>query len=385
VTFNTQSAVTEKTGLPLPSEIIAGVIDGLLIEEVSASQFVAGLEAAGIDVRPNIASTGRVSGLAYSLGGVPVTAKAMGHAYTWSQLQRRGLKYDEARDLPMLRAARERSLRNDTSMQLESSVDGSPGDRRSSPAEIAAHAFAAAAVAEFMQAAGTDAFMVFHAAEVSTGVSFKEIRDLMDSKNLHQMLRGGLLNAEVRADVLDPRIVVISELGESQIADLNKHGLQPFAVTETSPSVFEACIRLAPSNEPEPLRKERAEAAAAITRIVGGRVSNTVALPGFINPKLRARHGRRLVTMLRHYGSVVAERGAALLAYAKKQLAAAVRELKPSVAEDVTPDRPANPIETSHAKALRGVPLSQGIESSPQQNTRRTAPETYNEVDSFGP
>lgn len=330
-----QSAVAEKTGLPLPSEIAAGVIDGLLTNPISASDFVTGLQAAGIDVRPNIASTAKVSGLAYSLGGVPVTAKAMGRAYTWSQLQQRGLQYDEARDLPTLRKAYESSILAQASLQSAAGEFDYVTKVDRSPAQSAAHAFAAVAIARFMEAAGTDQFMVFHEPGALSGVGFKEISDLMHPAMLDKMLSGGLLNSSVRAEVLDPRIVVISDLGQSQLAELSNHGLQPFAVTEIASSIFEACIRLVPASEPEPSLKVRNEAAAIITRTVGGRVTEAVLLPGFVNPKMRLRRGRRVIAMLRQVANVVAVRGAALLAYARRRL----NELSGNQAsvDDVTP------------------------------------------------
>lgn len=356
-----QSAVSEKTALPLPSTIIASVIDGLLAGDVPVSQFVAGLEAAGIDVRANIASTGKVSGLAYSLGGVQVTAKAMGRAYTWSMLQRRGLQFVEARDLPALRAAWERSFEKEAALQTESSANASGTDDGSSASHKAAHAFAAAAVANFMQAAGTEAFMVFHETAKSGGFGFKEIRELIEPAKLHQMLRGGMLDAEVRADVLDPRIVVISDLAQNQVADLDRHGLQPFATTETAPGVFEVCIRLLSVCDPEPSLKVRAYAAAVITRAVGGRATDSVALPGFVNPKTRAKKGRRVITMLRRWSQVIADRGAALLSFAKRRLAEAASKM-------TGPDR-----AVSSRKS--------GSFEQPEPTARETAFET----ESFGP
>ncbi|MBD8064561.1 hypothetical protein IC608_03635 [Devosia sp. PTR5] len=43
----------------------------------------------------------------------------------------------------------------------------------------------------------------------------------MEPGILDQMLRGGLLNAAVRAEMLDPRIVVMSDLDQSQFAELS--------------------------------------------------------------------------------------------------------------------------------------------------------------------
>jgi hypothetical protein len=72
-----QLAVADRTGVPLPSDLLAASIGALLITPISVTDFVLGLEKAGFAVRPNIASTNKVSGLAYSIAGVLVTAHAL--------------------------------------------------------------------------------------------------------------------------------------------------------------------------------------------------------------------------------------------------------------------------------------------------------------------
>lgn len=88
-----------------PSAIISEMIDSKLKDGCTAAELVEHLEANGITVRPNIASSGKVSGMTYELDSVEVSAKAMGRGFTWSNLQKRGMTYVEDRDLQSLRSA----------------------------------------------------------------------------------------------------------------------------------------------------------------------------------------------------------------------------------------------------------------------------------------
>jgi hypothetical protein len=70
------------------------------------------LAAQGVRMRPNIASTGRVAGVAFELDGVTVKGSDLGRAYSWSGLQqRKGVSYDAERDLPLMREAYVLALR----------------------------------------------------------------------------------------------------------------------------------------------------------------------------------------------------------------------------------------------------------------------------------
>lgn len=55
------------------------------------------LEAGGVTVRINMASTGRISGLSFELQGVAFKGSDLGKHYTWNQLQRR-IDYEQDRD-----------------------------------------------------------------------------------------------------------------------------------------------------------------------------------------------------------------------------------------------------------------------------------------------
>lgn len=70
------------------------------------SELVARLQARGVQVRPNVARTGHVSGVSYRLGPVAVKGSQLGRAYSWEGLQRVfRIRYDPARDLPALERA----------------------------------------------------------------------------------------------------------------------------------------------------------------------------------------------------------------------------------------------------------------------------------------
>jgi hypothetical protein len=72
----------------------------------SMSDFVARLEASGVQVRANIARTGHVSGISYRLDNVAVKGSRLGRAYSFVGLQREfGVRYDSGRDLSSLQRA----------------------------------------------------------------------------------------------------------------------------------------------------------------------------------------------------------------------------------------------------------------------------------------
>lgn len=127
-----QMAMAERGEVP-PSAIVAELIDGKLAEGCSASALVEHLEAHGVAVRPNIAGTGRVSGMVYELDGIEVSAKAMGRGFTWSNLQKRGMSYDEDRDLPRIREAGYRAAGAGDAGPGERTGDGERANRPPAP------------------------------------------------------------------------------------------------------------------------------------------------------------------------------------------------------------------------------------------------------------
>ncbi|WPZ35527.1 DNA-primase RepB domain-containing protein [Thalassobaculum sp. OXR-137] len=119
-------ALSEK-GIAVPSEQVADIIDATLSRSVTVTEFISTLEAAGIEVRPNLASTGKLSGFAYSLDGTVLTAKALGRGYTLRNLVKKGLDYEQDRDLPALTAARQRAADGQLERTDDHSDSTAPG------------------------------------------------------------------------------------------------------------------------------------------------------------------------------------------------------------------------------------------------------------------
>ena len=86
-------------------------LDALLEQRPTATRFIHDLEALGIVVEPNIASTGKLSGFAYHFGDYRFTSASLGRGYTLSNMQKRGLSYEPDGDLEAIRAAKDRAAR----------------------------------------------------------------------------------------------------------------------------------------------------------------------------------------------------------------------------------------------------------------------------------
>lgn len=82
-----------------PRQQLQHIIDSVLDQgEISALDFAEALELAGVGVRANMASTGRMSGFSFEYEGIAFKASKLGKAYSWKRLQERGLTYEQDRD-----------------------------------------------------------------------------------------------------------------------------------------------------------------------------------------------------------------------------------------------------------------------------------------------
>lgn len=323
-----QLAVTAKTHLPLPSDIVAATIDGLLSAKRSATDFVNGLEAAGIDVRPNIASTGKMSGFAYGIGDVLVTAKSLGKSYTWANLQLAGLSFEPDRDLPALLAAQKRSAQRAADRLRTQADSGAPEGDSVLVSVRAAEEYVSRLANNFVEAAGSDAFLVVRNAWTTDGHGFPEFKELMRPVSLRELLTGRTSDSPVKAEILDTRIIVVTDLSIGQLDELSTIGLEPFAVTEVEPNVFEACIRLLPASDPAPSDKVHRQAAIMVADKVGGVASESFFVPGFAGAPLHQGRKRRNVVTLRRAVGVVAQLGVELVRVAISYLEALKREVQ---------------------------------------------------------
>jgi hypothetical protein len=89
-----------------PRERLQKIVTEATQGRPTASEFVARLQAQGVSVWPNVASTGRLTGFSFGIGGVAFTGNQLGDRYRWARLQKAGVSYDPARDMDALLAAR---------------------------------------------------------------------------------------------------------------------------------------------------------------------------------------------------------------------------------------------------------------------------------------
>ena len=93
-------------GLVSEKEQLKALIRDAAKDEPTMSAFVRRLQAKGVQVRPNIAHTGHVSGISYRLDRVAVKGSGLGRAYSFEGLQKeQRVSYDRGRDLPALEHA----------------------------------------------------------------------------------------------------------------------------------------------------------------------------------------------------------------------------------------------------------------------------------------
>ena len=70
------------------------LIDAAIADGPSVTALCERLEFEGVEVKANIASTGKLNGLSFSLDGIAFKGSQLGKAYTWSQLQKKGVTYE---------------------------------------------------------------------------------------------------------------------------------------------------------------------------------------------------------------------------------------------------------------------------------------------------
>lgn len=81
----------ERTGTDAPRVRLRGLIDAALHDRPDLETFAARLTAQGVEVRANVARTGRMNGFSFAVDGVAFKGSDLGKAYTWNGLQARGL------------------------------------------------------------------------------------------------------------------------------------------------------------------------------------------------------------------------------------------------------------------------------------------------------
>lgn len=78
-------------------------IDEILKNEPNVKDFVENLQQSGFDVRPNISEkTGKMNGFSFKKDAIKFKSSAIAKNYSWQNLQKNGLKYDQKRDTEFL-------------------------------------------------------------------------------------------------------------------------------------------------------------------------------------------------------------------------------------------------------------------------------------------
>lgn len=85
-----------RTGKPSVKMVLQKMVDTALKDAPALAEFSARLEASGVRVIPNQASTGRISGISFQYDGITMKGGDLGRGYTWAGLQKRGL-YEQIR------------------------------------------------------------------------------------------------------------------------------------------------------------------------------------------------------------------------------------------------------------------------------------------------
>jgi hypothetical protein len=124
-----------RTGEAAPKQVIQEAIDSLLDgRQITALEFSEGLEMADIGVRANVASTGRMNGFSFEYGGIHFKASQLGKAYSWKNLQQRGVTYEQDRDSTGLERFRAQQSANPTDSGTATADGGEQGPDRGAAA-----------------------------------------------------------------------------------------------------------------------------------------------------------------------------------------------------------------------------------------------------------
>ena len=111
-----------RTGDEPPRQRLQRIIDEAMADRPTATQFAERLTAAGVTVRANVATTGRMNGFSFELDGVSFKASQLGDAYKWSRMSER-IDYDPTRDADVLR--QRYGGKQDDQQVTDRSADGS--------------------------------------------------------------------------------------------------------------------------------------------------------------------------------------------------------------------------------------------------------------------
>lgn len=101
-----------RTGNAPIRTLLQSIIDEALTDRPTVWDFIDRLHNAGVNVRPNIASTGRVNGLAFEFDGITYSGSKLGKKYGWTKLQK-SIDYRARRDNPLFQQLKKQAIKND--------------------------------------------------------------------------------------------------------------------------------------------------------------------------------------------------------------------------------------------------------------------------------
>lgn len=87
-----------RTGEAPARQLLQNIIDEAVQGNPSATAFVERLESAGVTVKPNVATTGKLNGFGFSINGIAFKGSDLGKKYAWKGLQQQGVTYDQERE-----------------------------------------------------------------------------------------------------------------------------------------------------------------------------------------------------------------------------------------------------------------------------------------------
>jgi hypothetical protein len=98
-----EKKMEERTGESPTKVLLQELIDDVVGTEPTIVEFCEYLELNGVKVRANLASTGKFNGFSFLLNGIAFKGSSLGNAYSWGQLNKRGVSYEMARDFERLK------------------------------------------------------------------------------------------------------------------------------------------------------------------------------------------------------------------------------------------------------------------------------------------
>lgn len=87
-----------RTGGEPVKQKLQKLIDEAIGDAANVIDFIERLSLVGVEVRPNVAKTGAMSGFSFSLDNVAFKGSQLGKNFTWKRLQERGVTYEQDRD-----------------------------------------------------------------------------------------------------------------------------------------------------------------------------------------------------------------------------------------------------------------------------------------------